>query len=278
MKFIVSFIIIINFTFNLEFANSNLCIDEICIPTEYNKLTKPPPINETTEVLVKFKRIQIFNIDENKSTITIKLAILMFWFEPRIFISPSNSTEEHKRLPKEFVNLIWLPDAYIPHVHKINKYNFIHNFEVYFYAMDELSRTLLGCQIEVEVVLFCKMTFEAYPIDENTCYFTLGSYAPLNQSAQIYNLWETWESSGPVVFDASEQVAQLGFAIDIKEGLPKNVERPWNGSFQRTGFEVRFQRKVTRFIPSYYIPSGILVVLSWVSNLIYHYSEIGSLC
>ena len=103
MKFIVSFIIIINFTFNLQFASSNLCIDEICIPTEYNKLTKPPPINETTEVLVKFKRIQIFNIDENKSTITIKLAILMFWFEPRIFISPSNSTKNIKGYQKNLL-------------------------------------------------------------------------------------------------------------------------------------------------------------------------------
>ena len=266
MKFIVT-CIIIHFYSNILFANSNLCIDEICIPSEYNKLTKPPPKNETTEVLVKFKRIQIFDIDENKNTITLKLAILMFWLEPRILIS-SNTTGEGKwtNLPKEFVNHIWMPDAYIPHVHKINKYNFIHDFEVYFYAIDESWRTMLGCQIEVEIVLFCKMTFEAYPIDENTCYFTLGSYAPLNQSAQIYNLWQTWDSSGPVVFDASEQVAQLGFTIDIKEGLPKNIERPWNGSFQRTGFEVKFQRKVTRFIPSYYIPSGILVVLSWVSN------------
>ena len=155
MKFIVSFIIIINFTFNLQFASSNLCIDEICIPNEYNKLTKPPPINETTEVLVKFKRIQIFNIDENKSTITIKLAILMFWFEPRIFItSNATVTEEGKWLefPKEFVNYLWLPDAYIPHVHKINKYNFIHDFEVYFYAIDKSWRTKLGVQIELEIV------------------------------------------------------------------------------------------------------------------------------
>ena len=37
------------------------------------------------------------------------------------------------------------------------------------------------------------------------------------------------------------------------------------GTFQRTGFELKFQRVYERYLMSYYIPSGILVILSWVS-------------
>ena len=194
----------------------------------------------------------------------------MVWNEPRIFIS-ANATEEDKNnlnssifLPKEFMDHLWLPDAYIPDVQKINKFNFIHDFEVYFYALKESRRNRVGCKIEVETILLCKMNFEAYPMDENICHFTIGTYAPQEYSEQVFKLRQ---ERSPVRFDATSQVTQLDFTIDVKEGLPKHKEKPSNGKYQRTGFEIKLRRKVTRYFTSYYFPSGILVVLSWVSNL-----------
>ena len=285
MKFIVCCIIIhLCCKLQFAFATSNSCFDIICIPPEYCKMTKPPPKNETTNILVEFQKIQILNIDESESTITLKLAIGMGWPEPRIFIS-ANATEEDikdikwpsfKSVPKEFVNRLWLPDADIPHVHKINKYNLISDFEGYGYSLswrnENENDILIGYRIEVETVLFCKMNFEGYPMDENTCYFTIGSYAPLEQSSQIFKLFKN--RSNGVEYDALKQVAQLDFTIDVKEGLPKYMkkfsngyyyDKTINGLYQRTGFEIKFQRKVTRYIYCYYIPSGILVILSWAS-------------
>ena len=95
MKFILS-CVIIHFYCKLQFVSSNSCFDLICIPHEYNKLTKPLPKNETINVDVGFGQIQILNIDENESTITLKLDITVGWPEPRIFISP-NATEEDKK-------------------------------------------------------------------------------------------------------------------------------------------------------------------------------------
>ena len=148
MNVIVS-CLIINFYCNLQFVSSNSCFDNlICVPTGYNKLIKPPPKNEstTTNVDVEFQKIQILNFDENESTISMKLTLLMLWIEPRIFVSPNATNEDKKRihvnltdywkngvkagylvkgflnLPKEFTNLLWLPNSYIADVHKINKY------------------------------------------------------------------------------------------------------------------------------------------------------------
>ena len=261
MKLIVCCIIINCY---LHYVSSNSCFEVICIASDYNKLTKPPPKNEITDIQVEFRRIQVLNINENESTITLKLAILMVWFEPRIFIS-SNATKEDKEeinwsngygskiLPKEFVNHLWMPSTNIPHMHKINKY-----------LMDISERNVIGCQIEIETVLFCKMNFIAYPMDENICYFTLGSYAHLIQSKQRFTLVKH-----SLEFDASKQVAQLDFIIDVEE-LPehKKTSKDIFGTFQRTGFEVKFQRKFATYFINYYVPSGILVVLSWVSNSI----------
>ena len=76
MKFIVC-CTIINFYCNLHYVSSNSCFEVICIASDYNKLTKPPPKNEITDMQVEFRRIQVLNINENESTITLKLAILM---------------------------------------------------------------------------------------------------------------------------------------------------------------------------------------------------------
>ena len=63
--------------------------------------------------------------------------------------------------------------------------------------------------------------------------------------------------------------SQLDFIIDVEE-LPehKKTSKDIFGTFQRTGFEVKFQRKFATYFINYYVPSGILVVLSWVSNSI----------
>ena len=126
---------------------------------------------------------------------------------------------------------------------------------------------LLVYEIEIETIFFCKMNFEAYPFDENICYFTLGSYSYLEQSGLNFRLFKQLKHRQPIQFNASKQVAQLDFAIDVKE-LPEDMEKSWDGYgiYQRTGFEIKFQRKFLTYIGNYYIPSGILVVLSWVSD------------
>ena len=102
-------------------------------------MINPPTKNATTEVFVRFRDIQILNIDEHNSRITLKLAIVMFWHDSRILIS--GTSEDIKLinglivLPKEFVNLLWLPDAYIPDVYTINKYRFLREFEAFYYAV-----------------------------------------------------------------------------------------------------------------------------------------------
>ena len=104
MKFFRSCVIIHVF-YNLQIASSNSCFNDlICIPSGYKKLIRPPPKNEPTDVCVHFKRIQISNIDENDSTITLKLTIEMFWLEPQIFIS-TNTTKEDKHNLKSTIFL-----------------------------------------------------------------------------------------------------------------------------------------------------------------------------
>ena len=77
-------------------------------------------------------------------------------------------------------------------------------------------------------------------------------------------------AGNPLEFDVMQQIARLDFTIWVKE-LPKHKEtiKHIGGIYQRTGFEIKFKRKFNRYIDDYYLPSGILVVLSWVSKYMY---------
>ena len=88
----------------------------------------------TNEIKVDFEDIQILGINEKENTIKLKLSLSLWWVDLRITIFP-NATKEEKAyvgdvyLPKEFTYDLWLPDAYIENVHKINKFNFIQDYQ-----------------------------------------------------------------------------------------------------------------------------------------------------
>ena len=93
----IAYTLAIVFLCHFNFVTSKKCFKTICIPSGYDRLINPPTKNATTEVLVRFINIQIIDIDENRSRITLKLTIVMNWVEPRIFISANASEEDKKR-------------------------------------------------------------------------------------------------------------------------------------------------------------------------------------
>ena len=72
-----------------------------------------------------------------------------------------------------------------------------------------------------------------------------------------------------IKFNSSEQVALQGYRIEINP-LPEHKKLSFDSGdflhYQRTGFEIKFQHSFSKYLMNYYIPSGILVVFSWVSD------------
>ena len=214
-------------------------------------------------------------INEKESTITLKLSLSLSWVETRLTILP-NATNETKEelvngiyLPKKFINILWLPDAYIENVHHIEKSNFIRDYQTVFYSLDDDQNWLLY-ENEVEIDLFCKMTFESYPMDEQICYFLIGSSKEFEYSGQLFSL-NPWY---PIKFNNSKQVALQGYGLEINPiDDTLSLDSNYGYHFQRTGFEIRFHHNFWKYLMNYYIPSGILVIFSWVSEKLKHITK-----
>ena len=288
MKISLCFILIY---FNyFKIVTSDNCFKGLCIPSQYDKTMKPKidnpyeqnedyaeyyyeyeyETNFTNRILVDFEKIQILDINEKDHTITLKLSLTMWWQEPRLTILP-NATQEaiNIYLPKEFTDELWLPDAYIENVHKINKFNFIHDFETFYHILSS-NDSWIWYRNEVEIVIFCRMTFESYPMDEQICYFLIGSSTCIDSSGQFFEL-----SKSLYKFNTTQQLALKGYRFQINQ-LPE-YKKFSNDSYcysknQITGFELKFQHNFWKYLISYYIPSGILVIFSWVSAIIIPFS------
>ena len=113
------------------------------------------------------------------------------------------------------------------------------------------------------------MNFDNYPLDCHFCHFKLGSYA--------YNVDELNFISRKITYAPTtgifRQLVVLDYNVELSQ-LPESqsgfVFETEFGPFSRSlaGFEMKLQRKTKKYIQYYYVPSGLLALISCVSTKI----------
>ena len=70
-------------------------------------------------------------------------------------------------------------------------------------------------------------------------------------------------------FNASKQVALLDYDVEVIQ-LPESIQKlcfDGSGCFAVGGFQMRLSRKAKKYVNNYFVPSGLLVIISWVNKL-----------
>ena len=79
-------------------ATSNTCYKSLCIPSGYNKLSKPPlkilTDDKFNNIQVFINNLQILRVDENENTLTLKLQVEIVWNEPCLTLLPNVTEKE----------------------------------------------------------------------------------------------------------------------------------------------------------------------------------------
>ena len=101
-------------------------------------------------------------------------------------------------------------------------------------------------------------------LDSHICYFMLGSY-----NMDINDLNISIASDG-IDFDTAEQMSVLDYSFQVNH-LPKSHKQliSWSAKYARAGCEIKLKRRCARYIILWYVPSGLLVAVSWVSTTKY---------
>ena len=183
--------------------------------------------------------------------------------QPLLFLYYLQEDLTYVPLTKNFMNLIWLPDAHIHNFQSIKRRSLLSDFEVLSVA-SKANKTKMIYIAELEVVIYCPMSFESYPLDSHTCSFEVSSFG----YSSSYIAFKT-----KYVEISEEKYSQLDYYVDINP-LPDHkkvyLEKPRPeeyGEFFRAvaGFEIRLQRKFKKYIFYHYIPSTVLALISNVS-------------
>jgi len=185
------------------------------------------------------------------------------WKERRLFVDEEkyNNQSDPELVPMnlEFVKDLWLPNI------------FIYNLKTY-KVIDVLSK-LAGLWINTnKLILYsqathisfiCPMSFDKFPLDEQRCMFRVGSYS-YDSSKMIFIAKSTGYST-----KQSNSIA-LDYEIKIEPLKDKDKVLDYGslGNFSLSGFEMVLTRYVSTYIITYYLPSGLFVIVSWISFLI----------
>ena len=244
------------------------CVGLVCIPENYSKSVLPFQ-NQTNDIQVDFQLVRILKVSDHEYTITLLLQLDMRWIEPRL----KPISRDKRRLvnnisvidlPKD---LIWMPDIFIYDFHSIkNRGSGYIDFE----KVLLLNESLIQYINVMEIVLYCPMKFDSYPLDSHICHFKLGSYG--------YNVDQVKFKSGNIniqyrISGIFRQLTVLDYNVELSQ-LPKSQSgflfETEFGPISRSlaGFEIKLQRKTKKYIQYYYVPSGLLALISCVSTLI----------
>ena len=245
-----------------------------CLPPNYSKFELPNPtgINPiSVEILIE----EVLRINDKDYSITFSCYYNINWPDKRIFFKDEFGMEQMKSMPPN-TNKTMNPDIIVPMNLEMTKDLWLPNVMIYnlktYKVMDVLSK-LAGLWIRADYVVsyseathitfICPMHFDKFPLDTQTCKFLVGSYS-YDDSQMTFvtaNAKYNNKESNSIALDYEIEINRLSKqdSLLIFEGL---------GNFSLAGFELVLRRYVSTYIITYYLPSGLFVIVSWISFLI----------
>ena len=242
-----------------------------CLPSNYSKFELPNPggINPiAVEILIE----EVLRINDKDYSITFSCYYNINWPDKRITLTKEFGKEQLK----PGMNVTMNPDIIVPMNLEMTKDLWLPNVMIYnlktYKVMDVLSK-LAGLWITADytvsyseathITFICPMHFDKFPLDTQSCKFLVGSYSydDSQMTFKTQNAKYNNKDSNSIALDYEIEIKPLSAedSLLVFEGL---------GNFSLAGFELVLRRYVSTYIITYYLPSGLFVIVSWISFLI----------
>ena len=242
-----------------------------CLPKEYSKFDLPLKGSQN-KIKVTIDISEVLRINDKDYSITFACYFNVQWEENRIWLSEEFGREQAGAgvnttmnpditvpMNLEFVKDLWLPNI------------FIYNLKTY-KVIDVLSK-LAGLWISADKIILysqathitfiCPMRFDKFPLDTQVCKFQVGSYSYDDTIMRF-----TTEKAGYNSPTGNSIALDYAIRIDSLKKEDAIFLGGTLGNFSLAGFEMTLHRYVSTYIITYYLPSGLFVIVSWISFLI----------
>ena len=247
-----------------------------CLPDDYSKFDLPIkgvliPID--IEILID----EVLRINDKDYSITFSCYFNAIWTDRRVKLRPGFGAEQAKLLEGyPNVNTTENGDISVPVNHEMAKDLWLPNIYIYnlktYKVMDVLSKLSglwIGADYKImfsqstHITFICPMHFDKFPLDTQVCKFLVGSYSYDDTIMKFHTRGASYQKP------QGNSIA-LDYAIKINKLSEEDRLLVFGslGNFSLAGFELVLSRYVSTYIITYYLPSGLFVIVSWISFLI----------
>ncbi len=195
------------------------------------------------------------SISEVSMDYTITMYLNQYWKDERLSFSP----EENKilTLSGDFAEKIWVPDTFFAN----DKNSFLHDVTEQNKMVRLHGDGAITYGMRFTTTLACMMDLHYYPLDSQNCTVEIESYGYTVSDVVMY-----WRDE-PVVGVEDAELPQ--FTIVGWETNERKIKLA-TGTYQRLSLSFKLQRNIGYFVFQTYLPSILIVMLSWVSFWINH--------
>ncbi|KAK0142782.1 Gamma-aminobutyric acid receptor subunit pi [Merluccius polli] len=189
-------------------------------------------------------------ISEINMDYTATIFLRQRWRDSRLVFPGNESVSVDGRL----VSLLWIPDTFIPD----SKRSFLHDVTVENRLIRIFSNGTVLYALRITATIACNMDLTKYPMDRQVCTLQLESWGYNLQDVVFY-----WTRGN----DSVKGLDTLRLAQYSVESYYTSVSEAVyeTGNYPKLVLHFALRRNVLFFILETYVPSTLLVVLSWVS-------------
>ncbi|XP_032251253.1 gamma-aminobutyric acid receptor subunit delta isoform X1 [Phoca vitulina] len=207
-----------------------------------------PPVN----VALAIEVASIDHISEVNMEYTMSVFLHQSWTDSRLAY---NHTNETLGLDSRFVDKLWLPDTFIVNA----KSAWFHDVTVENKLIRLQPDGVILYSTRITSTVACDMDLAKYPMDEQECMLHLESYGYSSEDIVYY-----WSENQEQIHGLNKlQLAQ--FTITSYHFATELMNFKSAGQFPRLSLHFHLRRNRGVYIIQSYMPSILLVAMSWVS-------------
>ncbi|XP_060531628.1 gamma-aminobutyric acid receptor subunit beta-like isoform X2 [Cylas formicarius] len=219
----------------------------------YDKRIRPNYGGPPVDVGVTMYVLSISSVSEVLMDFTLDFYFRQFWTDPRLAFQKKPHVEMLS-VGSEFISNIWVPDTFFVNektssFHKAttsNEFIRIHH-------SGSITRSL-----RLTITASCPMNLEYFPMDRQLCHIEIESFGYTMRDIRY-----KW-NEGPNSVGVSNEVSLPQFKVLGHRQRAMEISLT-TGNYSRLACEIQFVRSMGYYLIQIYIPSGLIVIISWVS-------------
>lgn len=237
-------------------------LDKILEPEVYDNRMRPTGVNSTdgpTIVNVNLYFRSFEKIDDVKMEYSVQITFRQQWNDNRLAFDDKGGRIKYLTMVDS--RRVWMPDTFFRNEKQGQFHNIIQpNLYIRVFPNGDILYS-----IRVSLTLSCPMTLELFPLDTQVCFLRVASYGWTTNDV-IY----TWKLPDPVQF-VSNLFLPGGFELDGY--ISDNCDITTNtGRYSCLTVDMTFKRQLSYYILTIYIPTLMIVLVSWMSFWLDHKS------